>query len=62
MWHSAHPEEHPSWPLVLVRLRGLDCLTAPAAVNAQRDRAERCPLLAQSGHPDTLNQCPLLGE
>ena len=21
----------------------------------------RCPLLAQSGHPDALNQCPLLG-
>src|SRR6516225_1335318 len=21
----------------------------------------QCPLLAQSGHPDTLNQCPLLG-
>jgi len=20
-----------------------------------------CPLLAQSGHPDALNQCPLLG-
>jgi hypothetical protein len=20
-----------------------------------------CPLLAQSGHPDTLDQCPLLG-
>jgi hypothetical protein len=23
---------------------------------------QRCVLLAQSGHPDRLNQCPLLGE
>ena len=23
--------------------------------------AARCPLLAHSGHPDALNQCPLLG-
>ena len=23
--------------------------------------SQRCPLLAQSGHPNTLNQCPLLG-
>jgi hypothetical protein len=22
---------------------------------------KRCPLLAQSGHPDALRQCPLLG-
>src|SRR6516162_9673361 len=24
-------------------------------------RGGECPLLAQSGHPDALNQCPLLG-
>jgi hypothetical protein len=22
---------------------------------------QQCPLVAQSGHPDALNQCPLLG-
>jgi hypothetical protein len=25
------------------------------------DISEACLLLAQSGHPDALNQCPLLG-
>jgi hypothetical protein len=24
-------------------------------------RGIQCPLLAQSGHPDALNQCPLFG-
>src|SRR3974377_2060034 len=26
-----------------------------------RDPPDLCPLLAQSGHPNTLNRCPLLG-
>jgi hypothetical protein len=42
----------------------------PAGRARQRRRGNRiaafccdalCPLLAQSGHPDALNQCPLLG-
>ena len=31
------------------------------AVGAKRYLSPECLLLAQSGHPSTLNQCPLLG-
>jgi len=41
-------------PLVLWPINDMDSVRATNPV-------EQCPLLAQSGHPDALNQCPLLG-
>src|SRR6516165_8725051 len=46
--------------------RGPDYSTTSITPHRQGDRIgfllrALCPLLAQSGHPDTLNECPLLG-
>jgi hypothetical protein len=48
-------------PISIVLQRGKGIQSVPATLVARADKLidERFPLLAQSGHLDTLNECPL---